>query len=273
MIGFFDSGLGGLSVLNNFHLLLPQYHYIYYADSINSPYGNKNKAEIYNLSKKAIEFLFLSGANLVIVSCNTVSASVLRELQDNYFSIKYPSKKVLGIIIPNVENIIETIPHSSNMGIIATTHTIKTNKYNLEISKTRKDINIYPKACPKFATFVEENKINSPIFLANFKKELAFFENKNIKYLLLACTHYSFIKNEINTFFDNKIVVIDSSDIILNKTLKYLKKHKYLKLTKDRITVFYVNGNLNSFKAFTRNYLFLKNRKIEYLKSPILSNN
>jgi glutamate racemase len=110
MIGIFDSGFGGISILSDFHNKAPEYSYIYFGDNINAPYGDKNTKEIYNSTKNAVEFLFTEGAVLVIVACNTSSARVLRKLQDEYFNKKYKNKKVLGIIIPNIENIIHQLP-------------------------------------------------------------------------------------------------------------------------------------------------------------------
>lgn len=273
MIGFFDSGYGGLSVLKRFHKEKPEYTYLYYSDNNNSPYGNKTKKQIYKLAKNAIEFLFNSGAELVIVSCNTVSASVLRELQDNYFSKNYPTKKVLGIIIPNIENIVENLPKKSVLGIIGTKHTIKTKKYLSEISKKRKDIKVYSKSCPNFVSHIESNKINESIFLANIKEEMTYFKNINLSHLLLACTHYSYIKLNIKKNINKNIELIDSSEIVFTKTLKYLEKHNYLKIKKDRKTVFFVNGNIESFKLFyCKFFKITPKRKIIFLKNSILSN-
>ncbi len=274
MIGFFDSGYGGLSVLEKFQKEKPEYSYLYYSDNNNSPYGNKTKNQIYKLAKNAIEFLFVSGAELVIVSCNTISASALRELQDKYFIKKYPNKKVLGIIIPNTENIIETLPKQAILGIIGTKHTIKTGKYNNEILKNRKDINIFSKACPLFATYIENRRLDDNVFLTNIKEELSFFKKKNITHLLLACTHYSYIKSDIKKILDKNIIIIDSSEIIFTKTIKYLNKHNYLKIKKDRKTIFYINGSVNDFKLFYYNYFKnLPKRKLVFLKNSIFSDN
>lgn len=272
MIGLFDSGIGGISVLNSFHNKLSKYSYIYYADSFNSPYGNKKREEIYKFSKIAIELLFLKGASLVIVACNTVSASVLRELQDNYFNNKYPNNKVLGIIIPNVENIIE-LGIKNSLGIIGTNQTIKTNKYSLELRLRKHRIKTISKATPYFAEIVENHKFEINKYLPNIREEMSFFDNKNISHLLLACTHYSFIKNEIKKSLLKKVTIIDSSDVVVNKTIIYLKSHPELKIKKEQKTVLYTSGNL---KKFTKNINSLlesdKKRNIKILKSPIFSN-
>lgn len=270
MIGLFDSGVGGISVLNNFHDKLPKYSYIYYADSFNNPYGNKKREEIYEYSKTAIELLFLKGALLVIVACNTVSASVLRKLQDNYFNKKYPNNKVLGIIIPNVENIIE-LDIKDTLGIIGTKQTIKTNKYPRELKSRNHTVKTISKSTPNFAEIVEKHKFEINKYLPNIRKELAYFDNKNMSHLLLACTHYSFIKNEIQNSLFKKVTIIDSADIVVNKTIEYLKNHQELKIKKEQKTVLYTTGNLKTFIKNVNSLLISdKKRNIKILKSSIL---
>ncbi len=272
MIGLFDSGLGGLSILNHFHRKLSQYGFLYYGDSLNSPYGNLSNNEIYKHSKRAIEFLFSQGAVLVIVACNTVSARVLRSLQDDYFNSKFPQKKVLGIIIPNIENIIENINPNTVLGIIGTSATIESTKYQSEINKKRPDIKIYAKACPKFALLIEKDKFKSLEYFANIKEEIDFFQKLNINNLLLACTHYSFIKNDIKKSLKTSVNIIDSSNIISTKTIQYLEKHGELNIKKESLTTLYTSGNLNQFKSLASNMLLKQeNRSLKFLKSPILS--
>jgi glutamate racemase len=258
MIGIFDSGFGGISILSDFHNKAPEYSYIYFGDNINAPYGDKNTKEIYNSTKNAVEFLFTEGAVLVIVACNTSSARVLRKLQDEYFNKKYKNKKVLGIIIPNIENIIHQLPPNSRLGIIGTSHTIGSQKYQNEILDKRNDVQIFSKACPMFVE----------------KEEIAHYSNKNISYLLLACTHFSFIKKEIKQHLNPSIQIIDSSEIIIKKTQEYLFRHKELKIKKERNTILYTSGDLVLFKKISLKLLRPSSkRNLKFLKHSTLSNN
>lgn len=274
MIALFDSGFGGLSVLNHFHKKLPEYSYIYYGDSLNAPYGNKSEKEIYLFTKSAVDFLFSQGAVLVLVVCNTVSAKVLRNLQDNYFNKKYKNKKVLGIIIPNVENILKINKKNLRLGIIGTTHTINSQKYLKEIRKKSRDIKIFSKDCPGFARDIENGKFKTIEFSPNIKEEMEFFRDKNINHLLLACTHYSFIKNEIKKQFSLNTTIIDSSSIILNKTVDYLENHKELEIKKDASTLIFTSGNKEIFDKTAKKLLFkTPTRSLKFLKAPILPYN
>ena len=272
MIGLFDSGLGGLSVLNHFHKKLSEYGCIFYGDSLNAPYGGRSEKEIYLLAKSAVDFLFSRGASLVLVVCNTVSAKVLRDLQEDCYNKE--NKKVLGIIIPNVENILKINEKNSRLGIIGTTQTINSGRYLEEIGKKRKDIQIFSKKCPKFARNIENNKFKSLDFLTNIKEEMNFFKEKNLDYLLLACTHYSFIKKEIKAELSSKTIIIDSADIVIDKTIKYLKKHKDLKINKQALTLVYTSGDLEVFKKISRKFLKkTENRSLEFLKTPVFPYN
>jgi len=274
MIALYDSGLGGISILNHFHKKLAKYKYVYYGDTLNSPYGNKTDEEIYQLTKRVVDFLLSKGVVLLIIACNTVSAKALRRLQDGYLKTNYPEAKVLGVIIPNVENVLKTLPKNASLGIIGTRHTIKSHKYETEIFKKRDDIKIYSKSCPKFAQNIEQNKFRTLVFLANIKEELSYFNNLNITYLLLACTHYSFIKKEIKEVVKSNVELIDSSELIANKTIEYLKEHNNLQIKKEPITVFYVSGNKFAFVKNTEKLLQkYNNRRFKFLKAPVFTDN
>ena len=129
MIGVFDSGVGGLTVLR--HLLIdhPQYNYIYLGDNANVPYGNKSPEVIYGYSKKAVDFLYSQGCKIIIIACNSASAQALRRLQQEYLPEKYPDLKVLGVIRPIAEKI-TSIKNIKKIGIIGTKATINSNIYS-----------------------------------------------------------------------------------------------------------------------------------------------
>lgn len=275
MIGVFDSGYGGLSVLNQLHRDLSEYSFVYFADSFHAPYGNKSKFEIYKWSKTNIEFLFNIGCNLVLVACNTVSATVLRELQDKHFNKSHPDKKLLGIIIPNVEYLVENLGCDLSLGIIGTKSTIYSQKYENEIFKKRSDLSIKSRAAKNLVDFIEQEKINTKEFEKNINKEIDFFNKLNIDCLLLACTHYSFIKKEIRRNLDKKIKILDSSSVVSLKTKKYLQKHKYLKIEKKKNNIYYSTGDIDKFKKNTKKLILDKKRlnNAVFLKSPIFSDN
>jgi len=111
MLGFFDSGLGGLTVLREAIKILPQYSYIYLADNARTPYGNRNQETIYQFTLEGVKKLFEKGAELIILACNTSSSSALRKIQQEFLPRNFPSKRVLGIIIPTAKEI-DKLSHS-----------------------------------------------------------------------------------------------------------------------------------------------------------------
>src|SRR3989338_9566140 len=123
MIGVFDSGFGGLTVLKEFLKVLPDYDYIYLGDNARAPYGNKSDEVIYNYTREAVDFLFKAGCELVILACNTASAKALRKIQQEYSPKFYPEKRVLGVVAPVVETALE-LKQNNKLGVIGTAATI-----------------------------------------------------------------------------------------------------------------------------------------------------
>ncbi len=259
MIGVFDSGFGGLTVLNSLHENLPEYQYLYYGDNKNAPYGNKNKDEIYKLTKSALDFMFSKGAILIIVACNTVSVEVLRKIQ-NFYKHKTNKKRILGVVVPNLEYI-EINKDISRLGIIGTSKTIDSLKYEKELKIRRPDLKVYSNACPKFVNYIEADQHKTDEALANIKKELIFIKKKSIKHLLLACTHYSIIKNEIKNNIPKETHIIDSVDIISNQTKAYINNHPELMLDKKNTTMFYSSMDIKNFKTMANKILIKKEKR------------
>ena len=161
MIGVFDSGFGGLTVLKEFLKVLPDYDYIYLGDNARAPYGNKSDEVIYNYTKQAVDFLFKSGCKLIIIACHTASAKALRKIQQEYSPEFYPDKRVLGVVTPVVEEAIK-LSRYHKLGIIGTMATINSGVYKKELEKLRDDLEIFGQACPLLVPLVEEGWIGKP---------------------------------------------------------------------------------------------------------------
>ncbi len=132
-IGVFDSGLGGVLILKAIAKELPDYDYEYYGDTKHVPFGDRSESEIYEFTKQAVEHLFEKGCLIVILACNTASAETLRKLQDEYLSENYPDRRILGVIIPVVE---EVIDHTCKQVVLfGTQRTVGSGKYHLELGK------------------------------------------------------------------------------------------------------------------------------------------
>jgi glutamate racemase len=219
-IGFFDSGLGGLTILKAVARELPQYDYVFYGDTAHLPYGDKSEADIYKLTQKGIEHLFTKECLLVIVACNTASAETLRRLQSEWIADNYPDRKILGVIVPTVEKIIESA--SSNVILLATKRTVESDKYQLELNKyASQHIELEQLALPELVPLIEIGDIDTATELVITKIQTIATCPKQI---VLGCTHYTEIKEQLREhFLDTQVI---SQDELIPESLKlYLSRH------------------------------------------------
>ena len=156
-IGVFDSGYGGLTILSKIREILPEYDYIYLGDNARAPYGTRSFEVVYAFTLQAVTRLFEMGCHLVILACNTASAKALRSIQINDLPHLDSARRVLGVIRPTVE-CIGNIPRSRHVGVLATSGTIKSESYPLEIRKLFPDIKVSGEACPLWVSLVENNE-------------------------------------------------------------------------------------------------------------------
>ena len=160
-IGVFDSGYGGLTILNSIRQQLPQYDYLYLGDNARAPYGPRSFDVVYEFTRQAVLRLFEMGCHLVILGCNTASAKALRSIQQNDLPQWDPERRVLGVIRPTAE-VIGELTKSRHVGVLATEGTIKSESYNLEIQKLHPDVKVSGVACPFWVPLVEYNEADSP---------------------------------------------------------------------------------------------------------------
>lgn len=220
-IGFFDSGLGGLTILKAVALEIPQYDYVYFGDTKNLPYGDRTEEEIYVLSKAGIENLFQRGCSLVIIACNTASAQTLRKLQDSWLPAAYPDRRILGVIVPTLEVVLESaIEH---IALLATTRTVDSDKYRLELdNRSERHISLVQIASPELVPFIELNELDAATAAAIQRIELLAGECEGV---ILGCTHYTQIKNQLRTHYGDKKIFYSQDEIIPKKIFTYLTNH------------------------------------------------
>ena len=159
-IGVFDSGYGGLTILDKIRKLMPEYDYIYLGDNARTPYGTRSFEVVYEFTLQAVEKLFNLGCPLIILACNTASAKALRTIQQTNLPVIDNTRRVLGVIRPTAE-CIGQITQTRHVGILATAGTIKSESYLLEIKKQFPDITVTGEACPMWVPLVENNEYNS----------------------------------------------------------------------------------------------------------------
>lgn len=220
-IGFFDSGLGGLTVLKAVAKELPQYDYIYFGDTANLPYGDKTEEEIYELTKAGVTKLFLEDCLLVVVACNTASSESIRKLQDTFLIEEYPDRKILGVIVPTIEEVIST--GASSAFLLATKRTVDSGKYEKELrSRADKEISLRSFSMPKLVPLIESGNLEAAGHLATAAIESEVGESEVV---ILGCTHYTLLKDQLREYFGDKIKIISQDEIIPKRLADYLANH------------------------------------------------
>ena len=225
-IGVFDSGYGGLTVLQSIREKLGQYDYLYFGDNARAPYGNRSFDEVYQFTKEAVQYLFDQGCPLVILACNTASAKALRSIQQNDLADMAPDNRVLGVIRPSAE-VIGTFSKSGVIGLLATQGTVQSNSYQLELEKFFPEVQLIQKACSSWVTLIEKGAIHSPEGLDAIREDVCSLVNEdlNLDTILLGCTHYPIIQKEIQEIVGAEIRVVSQGEIVAQSLVEYLERH------------------------------------------------
>lgn len=264
MIGIFDSGLGGLTVLKEFLRILPDYDYVYLGDNARAPYGNKSDEAIYGYTKQAVDFLFKNGCELIILACHTASSKALSRIQREYLSEFYPEKRVLGMVAPVIETAVK-LSRYHKLGVIGTTATINSGVYKKELEKLSRDFKIFQQACPLLVPLVEEGWAGKPETNKILKKYLQPLKMKQIDTLILSCTHYPFLMKDIKRIMGKNVKIINPAEIAAEKLADYLKRHEEInkKLGKNGKIIFYATDDANKFKESSGKFLGKEVREVK----------
>lgn len=226
-IGVFDSGYGGLTILEALRKKLPQYDFIYLGDNARSPYGSRSSQVIHKFTLQAVEYLFSEGCPLVILACNTASARSLRDIQQQYLpSSSDPTRRVLGVIRPTVE-VLNSFTTTRHIGILATEGTINSNSYKIEIEKLFPSFVVTQEACPMWVPLVENGEADSPgtDFFVRKHLDQILREDDSIDTILLACTHYPLLKDKIKRLLTPSIAIVAQGDLVATSLEDYFKRH------------------------------------------------
>lgn len=226
-IGFFDSGYGGLTVLEEVQKLLPEYDYLYLGDNARAPYGTRSFDVVFEYTWECVQLLFAKGCDLVILACNTASAKALRKIQQEYLK-DFPGKRVLGVIRPMAE-VIGEISNCKDIGVFATEGTIKSNSYKIEVAHFFPDIMVYQFACPMWVPIIESAEYNKPEGIEFIKRDITQFktEHPEVKTVVLACTHYPIIYTLLKQIAPD-INFISQGEVVAKSLSDYLKRHDWL---------------------------------------------
>ena len=225
-IGIFDSGYGGLTILQQLRHHLPQYDYLYLGDNARAPYGSRSFDVVYQFTREAVLKLFDLGCQLVILGCNTASAKALRTIQQYDLPQYDPSRRVLGVIRPTVERI-GNITESRHVGYVATEGTVMSNSYELEIAKFFPDIKVTGQACPLWAAIVEAGEADTDGADYFVKKRISqlFDRDPLIDTLILGCTHYPMLMKSIERAVPAGTKIIPQGNLVVESLEKYFECH------------------------------------------------
>jgi glutamate racemase len=249
-IGVFDSGYGGLTVFKEFVHALPQYDYIYLGDNSRAPYGTRSFETVYKYTLQSVQWLLQKNCPLIILACNTASAKALRTIQQNDLAQLNGKARVLGVIRPTTE-IIGQYTKSKNIGILATTGTVQSNSYAIEIQKFYPDVVITQEACPMWVPLVENNEYlneGADYFIQKNIQNI-FSKNSKIDTILLACTHYPLLREKIQKFLPEGVQLISQGEIVATSLKDYLQRHPEIekKITRNSNLEFYTTDSAEDF--------------------------
>ncbi|MFH1380903.1 MAG: glutamate racemase [Candidatus Omnitrophota bacterium] len=247
-IGIFDSGVGGLTVVDKVSRLLPNEKIIYFGDTARVPYGNKSKATVTRFSKEIVKFLLRFKVKLIIVACNTATSLSLTALS-RIFSVP-----IVGVINPGVREALK-VSKQKRIGVIGTEATIASGSYRKKIKSLSKGAFVTEKACPLFVPLVENRWINNDITLGIAKKYLSYLRGKKIDTLILGCTHYPLLKKTIKKVTGSGITLIDSSKSVAEEVLRLLKKKGLLNKNARQKAKFFVSDQPHNFAKMAEVFL------------------
>ena len=239
-IGFFDSGVGGLTVFEKVKQLLPNENYIYFGDLKNIPYGEKSKEQLIGFAENIFRFFEEKGAKAVVMACNTTSATVYDALKDNYGFKIYPIIQSCAKIISGMD--------VKKIGIFATNATIQSGAYSRELLKHNPYLDIFGMSCPEWVSIVEENTQNTTEGIEVIEKYLKKMLANSPDKIILGCTHYPYLLDSL-TKFASKELFIDPSFYFAEFIKKDLSEHGLLNNSiKAGYEEFFVSANPEQFQ-------------------------
>lgn len=240
MIGVFDSGHGGLTVLRGLVNALPERHFVYLGDHAHAPYGSRDAEEIHALTVRNVERLFGLGCRLVLLACNTASAVALRRMQRTWLpGAGWPGHNVIGVLVPMVEAItrvpwmVEAPPagmpaEPRTVGVFATARTVDSGAYPREIAKRAHGVRVVQQACPELAARIEEGAEPAALrplirdYVAGLLDQLG---GERLDTVVLGCTHYPLVADLFAEMLPQEVEVLCQPTLVARSLAAYLERH------------------------------------------------
>jgi len=248
-IGVFDSGIGGLTVAREIMRQLPNESIVYFGDTARVPYGPKSITAVTQFAFEGINFLLGQDVKMIVVACNTVSATCLDKLQD------FSPVPVLGVIEPGARAAAGAT-RNKLVGVIGTERTIKSHSYEEAIHRIDKDIKIFTRACPLFVPLIEEGWLENEAAIYTARTYLEPLKQEGIDTLVLACTHYPLLKPTLKKVMGDEVKLVDSA-YETSKEVSRILDEKGLKAgEKNEVTYrYFVSDNPEKFADIGEHFL------------------
>lgn len=225
-IGLFDSGYGGLTILEEVRALMPQYDFIYLGDNARTPYGTRSFELVYEFTLQAVKKMFEMGCPLVILACNTASAKALRTIQQIDLPQLGSSNRVLGVIRPTAE-VIGHLTTNGHVGVLATSGTILSRSYELEIEKLYPGVVVTGESCPMWVPLVENSEFDSlgADYFVKQHIDRLLMRDPAIDTIILGCTHYPLLLEKIRRYTPSHIRLVPQGRYVAESLVDYLHRH------------------------------------------------
>lgn len=245
-IGIFDSGVGGLTVAHAIKQILPGENLVYFGDTAHLPYGDKSAESIKYYSKRITEFLLGFNSKVILVACNSASASAFDTLRQEF------SEKV--ILIDVIDPVVDLLSNRNfrKIGVIGTKRTISSGTYDQKLSEKSPKTAVISMATPLLVPMIEEGFIFDDISNAIIRTYLSNEVFSGIEALVLGCTHYPIIKNQISKFFNFNVEVVDSSRVVSIILREILEKNNLLNDTGSVKDQFFVSDYTPYFEKIAK---------------------
>ena len=257
-VGIFDSGIGGLTIAHAITEILPDENIVYFGDTAHLPYGDKSTAAIQAYSVKICDMLLAQHCKLIVIACNSASSAAYELVRE------YVGKKatIINVIDPTVEHIREYY-QGQLIGLIGTRQTVFSNIYKKKIDALNNGTTLCSLPTPLLAPMIEEGFSKNNIIKAVIDGYLSSSLLENIDAIILGCTHYPLIKEQISQFYQDEIAIIDSADIVAKAVKGLLEYHNLLNKNKHDYKKFYLSDYTESFASAARLF-FTADVHLEY---------
>lgn len=222
-IGFFDSGIGGLTCIAALQKKLPNERVVYYGDTARTPYGSKSIETIKRFSFQISDYLISHDVKMIVIACNTISATCLTSLRR-----RYPSIPITGVIEPIANKLALKEKNEIEIGMIGTKATVGSGIYSNLITSRNRKVKLFSKACPALVPLIEEGIIDNEIMNLTLKYYLDdFVKNNNLKKLILGCTHYPLLRKNLKQLYPD-LELLNPADYVIDEVGEFLKSNNLL---------------------------------------------